>query len=248
MLFIRAGPRQRRPLGWALRPPFSLAQSTVPLDPFFARDSMQPHTLPTFSKTETTLLHRLRTPAQVQDFLDTIPMNFETDGKDTAKSPIRVLREWNAHCLEGAMLGAYILSLHGFPPLLMHLKTIRGDWDHVVAPFRVHGYWGALSKTNHAVLRYREPVYKTVRELALSYFHEYFTDNGVKTLRSYSRPINLNRFEDTWPVDERDLWGIDEELSTTRHYLIAPKEVIRKLRRADAIEREAGKIIEWPAP
>ena len=143
------------------------------------------------------------------------------------------------------MLGAYILSLHDYPPLLMHLKTVRHDWNHVVAPFRLHGHWGALSKTNHAVLRYREPVYRTIRELALSYFHEYFTDDGVKTLMSYTKPLDLSIFEATWPTDERDLWGIDEELSKVQHFPIAPKDSMKYLRRADPLEREAGKLTEW---
>ncbi len=201
--------------------------------------------MPSFTKSELALFKKLNTPAKVQDFLNTIPINFEADGKDTAKSPLRVLREWNAHCLEGAMLGAYILSLHGFPPLLMHLKAKRGDWDHVVTPFLITGYWGALSKTNHAVLRYREPVYKTIRELALSYFHEYFTDDGVKTLVGYTKPLNLHVFENSWPTDERDLWGIDDELSKLKHYSFAPKSIMQKLRRADPLEREAGKLTEW---
>jgi hypothetical protein len=198
-----------------------------------------------FTATETTVLKRLRTPAQIQDFLNRIPINFENDGVDTAKSPLRVLREWNAHCLEGALLAAYTLSLQRKPPLLMHLATTRGDWSHVVALFQHHGYWGALSKTNHAVLRYREPVYKTLRELALSYFHEYFTDDGKKTLRTYSRALNLHSFEDTWPVEERDLWGIDEELKKIKHYAIVPTHLLRQLRLADPLEREAGKLAEW---
>ena len=124
-----------------------------------------------FTSTEIKYLKTLTTPAKVQDFLNAIPFNFEIDGKDTIKSPLRILRTWNAHCFEGALLGAYVLSLHGNKPMLLHLNSMKNDFDHVVALFKVNGYWGALSKTNHAVLRYREPVYKTVRELAMSYFH-----------------------------------------------------------------------------
>lgn len=191
------------------------------------------------------MFKRMNTPAKVQDYINSILINFEKDGSDTIKSPLRVIRENNAHCIEGAILGAYILSLHKHKPLLMHLETTKHDFDHVVAPFKINGYWGALSKTNHAVLRYREPVYKTIRELALSYFHEYFMDDGKKTLRRYSEPLNLNIFENTWPYDDGDLWGIDEELDKIKHHDIAPKSVWKNLRKADSVEIEAGKIVDY---
>ncbi len=203
-----------------------------------------------FFKDELLEFKKLKTPALVQDFLNSIPFNFEIDGVDTVKSPLRVLRENNAHCIEGAILGAYILSLHGHPPLLLHLEAHKKgklrDWDHVVVPFKIDGLWGALSKTNHAVLRYREPVYRDIRELVMSYFHEYFTDDGKKTLRRYSVPLNLGKtFDDTWHISQADLWGIDEELDKIKHFDIMSKQSIAKLRLADKIEREAGQIVEW---
>ncbi len=198
-----------------------------------------------FTKKETVLFRKMNTPAKVQDFLNSIPINFEKDGKDTIKSPLRVVKENNAHCIEGAILGAYILSLHGSKPLVMHLATTKHDYDHVIVPFKVDGLWGALSKTNHVMLRYREPVYRTIRELAMSYFHEYFTDDGKKTLRRYSRPLDLNIFEPSWPFEADYLWGVDEELDKIKHYDIAPKKVFKNLRLADPIEREAGKITEY---
>ena len=198
-----------------------------------------------FTPTEKDLLKKLNTPGKVQDFLNSLHFNFEEKGKDTVKSPIRVLREKNAHCLEGAILGAYALSLHGHKPLLLHLQTTKEDFDHIVAPFKEKKLWGALSKTNHGVLRYREPVYKNIRELVMSYFHEYFLNDGRKTLRKYSRPLNLNVFEDDWMLAEEDLWGIDEELDKIRHYDIVPKEVFKKLRKADKIEIKIGKIVEY---
>ena len=197
-----------------------------------------------FTKKETVLLNKLNTPGKGQDFLNGLKFNFEEKG-ETLKSPLFVLRERNAHCIEGALLGAYILSLHGFTPYLMHLKSVKGDYDHVVAPFKVRGLWGALSKTNHAVLRYREPVYKNIRELAMSYFHEYFLNNGKKTLRQYSALLNLNSFEKNWQVMEGDLWGIDQELDKIKHYDIVPKVYLKNLRKADKIEIEAGKIVEF---
>ena len=197
-----------------------------------------------FTKKEQSLFQRLETPSKVQDYLNTIPINFEDDGKDTAKSPFMVVRTHSAHCLEGAILGAYILSLHGHKPLLLHLDTHK-DWNHIIAPFKVLGYWGALSKSNHADLRYRDPVYKTIRELVMSYFPEYTTNSGRKTLRRYSRLLNLNSFEKGWEHAEHGLWGIDEELETIKHYEIAPKELLDQLRLADPLEREAGKLTEW---
>lgn len=198
-----------------------------------------------FTPQEQRLFKRLRTPAMVQSFLNSIPMNHELDGIDTIKSPVRVLRTQNAHCIEAAILGAYILSLHRYPPLLIHLAATDDDFDHVIALFKQNGYWGALSKTNHAILRYREPVYKTIRELALSYFHEYFTNDGTKTLRAYSAPLDLRTFEDGWETEDADLWGIDEALDKIRHFPIAPPKNLQNLRLADKIERAAGKIVEW---
>lgn len=201
-----------------------------------------------FSEKEEALLQSLDTPAKVQDFLDTIPMNHEVDGIDTIKSPLRVLRERSAHCIEAAILGAYILSLHGYPPLLMYLKADGKDFDHVIAPFKEQGLWGALSKTNHAVLRYREPVYKTPRELVMSYFHEYTGDDGTKTLRAYSDILDLRIFEPGWEVASIDLWGIDEELEHVEHYPIVSKALAKKLRPADPIEQKAGALVEWKRP
>lgn len=197
-----------------------------------------------FTKEENSLMKKLNTPAKIQDFLNSLEFNFELDGKQTLKSPLMVLRTKNAHCIEGAILAAYILSLHGYPPLILHLKTIKGDFDHVIALFKQNGLWGALSKTNHSVLRYREPVYRSVRELVMSYFHEYFLNDGRKTLIKYSRPLKLSIFEKGWEVEEDYLWGIDDELDRIKHYDIVPKNAV-KFRRADKIEIEAGKVLEY---
>lgn len=189
-------------------------------------------------------IKKLNTPAKIQDYLNSIPFNFEKNGKDTLSSPIETIRKNSAHCFEGALLGAYLLSKIGHKPLIMYLKSTKHDYDHVIALFKENGLWGALSKTNHAVLRYREPLYKTIRELVMSYFHEYFLNDGTKTLRSYSDPLDLNEFED-WVDSDGDLWGIDEELDKLPHHDIVPKSYIKKLRKADPIEREAGKMIEY---
>lgn len=199
-----------------------------------------------FSKKEMAVLKKLTTPAKVQDFLNTISMNHEVDGVDRVKSPIRVVREKNAHCIEAAILGAYILSLHGYKPLVLHLETTKDDFEHVITPFQHNGLWGALSKTNHVVLRYRDPVYKSIRELVMSYFHEYTTDDGTKTLRRYSDPLDLSVFGTEWMLEEEDLWGIDEELGKIPHHDIFPRGT--KLRLADPIERDMSTVVEWPVP
>ena len=196
-----------------------------------------------FTKKEKTLIKKLNTPAKVQDFLNDLRFNFERGG-ETLRSPLFSLSNKSAHCLEGALLGAYILSRHGFTPYLLHFKAVKEDYDHVIAPFKIGGLWGALSKTNHAVLRYREPIYKNIRELTMSYFHEYFLNDGRKTLRQYSGLLNLNTFEKDWEVLEGNLWGIDEELDKIKHYDIMPKSFIKKLRKADKIEIKAGKLQE----
>ncbi len=207
-----------------------------------------------FLPEEISRFKKMNTPAKVQDFINTIPFNFEHDGICTIKSPLRVVRENSAHCFEGALLGAFLLSLHGHKPLIMALiaseTPLRGrgrarDFDHCIAPFKVNGYWGALSKTNHAVLRYREPVYKTIRELVMSYFHEYFVDDGTKTLRYYTKPFNLNKLPRAWVVDEEDLWIVDELLDASERYAIVPAAHRKSLRPADAIEIRAGKVVEW---
>jgi hypothetical protein len=197
-----------------------------------------------FSKKEKVFLQSLDTPKKAQDYLDSLRFNFEKGG-ETVKSPIRTMRGGNAHCLEGALLGAYILSLHGFPPLLLHLKTTKDDFDHVIAPFKVRGLWGALSKTNHSVLRYREPVHRSIRELVMTYFHEYFTDDGKISLRKYSRPLSMNVFEAGWEREDGDLWGVDEELDRIKHYDVAPKDALKNMRPADKIVRLAGEKQEY---
>lgn len=196
-----------------------------------------------FTKKEKNLIKKLNTPAKIQDYLNILAFNFEPTGA-TLKSPLYTMRSGTAHCMEGALLGAYVLSQHGFKPYLMLLKAREDDFDHVVAPFEIDGLWGALSKTNHAVLRYREPVYKNIRELAMSYFHEYFLPNGEKTLRAYSKLLDLDTFEEDWPILKGDLWGIDDELDNIKHYEIVPKKHIKKLRKAVPIEIKAGEIVE----
>lgn len=200
---------------------------------------------PSKYKKHFTVFRKLNSPAKIQDFVNKIPINFETGG-ETCRSPLMVLRRNEAHCMEGAILATAALWHNGERPLLLDIKTTKGkDDDHVVALFKKNGRWGAISKTNHAVLRYRDPIFKTVRELALSYFNEYFLDSGVKTMRSYSAPFSLLQYDDDWLVSEDNLWSVPEELDGSRHFKIFPRGSARQLRTADQIEIEAGKITEW---
>lgn len=145
------------------------------------------------------------------------------------------------------MLAAAALRMAGERPLLMDLTTTDDDQDHVVALFRRHGCWGAVSKTNHAVLRYREPVYRTLRELAMSYFHEYFLQaNGKKTLRSFAGPVDLSRFDRRgWMTSEEEVWYVPEHLCEVPHTPMLTRAQIASLRPADGVERCAGDIVEW---
>ena len=192
-------------------------------------------------------LARLSTPIKIQDFLDAIPMNWEKKG-DTHMSPRLVLRNQKAHCIEGALLAALALWVHGEPPLIMDLSARpgRGDFDHVVALYKRGGYFGAISKTNHATIRFRDPIYRTPRELALSYFHEWFLNtNGEKTLESYSKPLDMCSFGTDWITAEEDLWEVADALNTLTHYNLVPKGNWRYVRRADPMELKAGRLIEW---
>lgn len=196
------------------------------------------------TKLELTTLKKLSTPQKIQDFLDSQPINWEKKG-ETYMSVRRTLRAKKMHCFEGALVAAAALYLQGEKPLLLDLKTNEGD-DHVVSLYKRNGYWGAISKTNHATLRFRDPVYKTIRELALSYFHEYFNNKTrKKILRSFSRPFNLKRFGLAWITDEKNLFHIAEAIDHSPHTQITPKKNTRLLRQADRMELRAGKLIEW---
>ena len=198
-----------------------------------------------FNKEELKLIKKLSTPKKVQDFINSLKANFEPNG-DECKSPRVILKRRTAHCIEGAILAAAILRIHGHKPLLVDLRTTKDDYEHVLAVFKQDGYWGAITKTNHAVLRYREPIYKNIRELVMSYFHEYFLDNGKKTLRSYSNPVDLNKFDSkNWITDKKDLWYIARHLDKVKHYPIINNKQIKRLRKADKIEIEAGKLTEY---
>lgn len=182
---------------------------------------------------EMRVLKALKTPEKIQRFLDhDIAYNKEPDG-DTVRSPRRVLRDKVAHCLEGALLAAAALRVQGFPPLLLDLEAVRDD-DHVLAVFKQHGHWGAIAKSNYSGLRFREPVYRTLRELAISYFEHYFNLSREKTLRNYSRTVNLKRFDGIgWMTAEEDLWVINDYLAGIAHVPLLSNGARRRMARVD---------------
>ncbi len=190
---------------------------------------------------EVRVLRRLNSPEKIQRFIDfELAYNKEKDG-ETCRSPRRVLRDRTGHCFEGALLAAAALRVNGYPPLVVDLEAVRDD-DHIVAVFKLRGHWGAIGKSNYAGLRFREPVYRTVRELVLSYFEHYYNLDAEKTLRRYSRPINLARFDRIhWMTAEEDLWAINDYLLTIRHYPVLRPSMERHLSRVDRRLYEAGK-------
>ena len=186
-----------------------------------------------FDARERAVFRRLRSPEQIQHFLDhDLAYNKEPRGP-TCLSPRRVLRHRTAHCMEGALFAAAALRTLGYPPLLLDLEAVRDD-DHVLAIFRRRDRWGAIAKSNYSGLRYREPVYRTLRELAMSYFEHYYNRRREKTLRNYSRPVNLSRFDRIhWMTAEQDVWAIPEYLTTIAHTPLVPARVVATLGRVD---------------
>jgi hypothetical protein len=182
-----------------------------------------------FAPAELRKLRSLKDPHGIQGFLDGLPYHLA----DTAWSPRRVLRENTAHCLEGAIFAAAALRVIGFAPLLLDLEA-EHDTDHVLAIYRVNGHWGAVAKSNYTGCRYREPVYRTLRELAMSYFNLYFNLRRERTLRTFSRPVNLARFDRlNWMTTEKPVWFIVYHLLEIFHYQLLRPGMVRKLHRVD---------------
>lgn len=196
------------------------------------------------SPAERAVFEKLKSPLDVQNYLDRLPINFELAG-ETIFSPRRVLREKQAHCVEGAVFAAASLAYQGRTPYLLDIQTVPHDDDHVVALFKEDGRWGAISKTNHTILRWRDPVYKTFRELAMSYFHEYIVADGEKTMRAFSKPFDLSRYAPEWVVAEEDLVDIIADLDDSPHYPIAAPRAMKRLRWAQPIEAKVLDITEW---
>lgn len=192
-------------------------------------------------------LERLKTPAQIQDFISAIPANYEPEG-DTYLSVQQVLRQRRAHCIEGALVAACALWIHGEPPLLWDLSAVR-DVDHVVTLFRRGPFWGVISKSNHSTLRWRDPVYRTLRELALSYLHEYTNERGEKTLRTYSGAWDLRRIPTReWVDNPKNCLILPEILTNIRHYPVIPPARAGRLRRLEEMELQVKRLRQYPDP
>ncbi|MFN7945621.1 MAG: hypothetical protein U0Z53_09725 [Blastocatellia bacterium] len=194
-----------------------------------------------FDQAEMAVLKKLATPEKIQHFLDyEVAYNKEKDG-ESCRSPRRVLRDRLAHCAEGAFLAAAALRVQGHPPLIVDLEAVRDD-DHLLAVFKQHDRWGAIAKSNYAGLRFREPVYRTIRELVMSYFEHYYNLRGEKTLRTFStRPVNLSRFDARhWMTAEDDLWDVCEYFYSVAHTRLLTPAMERRRRMMDRRLYEAG--------
>lgn len=193
-------------------------------------------------------LARLTSPVRIQAFLNAIPANHEPAG-ETVHSVRGVLRHRVAHCIEGAFVAACALWVQGEPPLVMHLDCARHDNPHVLALYRRGRSWGALSKSNGTWLRFREPVYRNLRELAMSYFHEFFDSRGRKTLRGYSRAFDLRRCDPAaWVTSEAPCWAVHDRLAALPHAPLVTAMQVRRLGRRDAFERRAQAFVQYPRP
>ena len=186
---------------------------------------------------ETSLLRRLTPPWRIQERLDA--MDYDADGSG-CRSPRRVLRERRVQCMDGALFAAAALRVQGHRPLLLDLEAVQ-DVDHVIAVFRVRGRWGGVARSNYSGLRYREPLYRSLRDLALSYFESYFNLRREKTLRRYSVPVDLSRFDARgWMTAEDDLWDIPDYLADVRHFPLITSAQVRALATVDRRMFTAG--------
>jgi len=182
------------------------------------------------------LLEALSTPFKIQQFLDSIPYNCT----ERTLSPMLVLKERMAHCMDGGLFAAAALRHIGYPPLIVDLAAENDD-DHIIAVFREGRHWGAVAKSNTTVLRFREPVYRSLRELAMSYFDLYYNLNYQKTLRRYSEKIDLSRFDEKmWETTTEDLEYIGDHTYNVRHFSLVTKTQIKKLNNVPGYLFDAG--------
>ncbi len=171
-----------------------------------------------WNRSEMRILTRFKAPVDIQNWLNRLRYN----DKATAMSPRRVMREGTAHCFEGALFGAAGLRFLGYPPLIVDLRAHNDD-DHVISVFRINSLWGAVAKSNTTLLRFREPVYRSLRELVMSYFEMYFNTKGDKSLMNYSRTVNLCKYDHRrWMTCEEDLDYIGEDLDAIPHTDVVP--------------------------
>ena len=183
-------------------------------------------------------LSRLDSPRKVQDFLD-YELSYNDSKPDTCLSPLEVLKQRKAHCIEGAMLAAAAFRFHGRRSMLLDLRANPRDDDHVIAPFTEKGRWGAVAQSHFCGLRYREPVYNSFAELARSYFEFYYNGSGEKTLREFSGPLDTAELEQDWLYSVKNVFFVSRRLDALRHYRIVGSRMEKELRRADSLLLEA---------
>jgi hypothetical protein len=189
-----------------------------------------------WTRDEAAFFKTISNPDKIQNFLDSVDYNPAYE----CRSPRWVIRKKSAHCFEGALFAAAALKFIGYPPLIVDMKAHNDD-DHVIAVFRENNHWGAVAKSNFTTLRFREPVYRSLRELVMSYFDFYFNISGDKSLRSYSRPLDLNMFnERKWMTTDEDLEYIGDKLESIRHYPVIDSSMIKKLHKASETMLKAG--------
>jgi len=189
-----------------------------------------------WTKEEKSFLEKFDSPWSIQVFLDSIAYNPNYE----CRSPRRVIKKRSAHCFEGALFAAAVLDFIGYRPLIVDMRAYNDD-DHVIAVFKVDGYWGAVAKSNFTSLRFREPVYRTLRELIMSYFDFFFNVNGYKSLRSYSIPFDLTAFNHrNWATSDEDLEYIGDKIESLHHFPVVTDKMIKKMNIASESMIRAG--------
>lgn len=189
-----------------------------------------------WNNVEIKLLKKLNNPDKIQGFLDSLDYN----PNYACRSPRWVMRKRSAHCFEGALFAAAALQYIGYKPLIVDMKAVEDD-DHVIAVFKVDDHWGAVAKSNFTSLRFREPVYRSLRELMMSYFDFFFNIYGYKSLRSYSLPFDLTRFDHRrWQTTDEDLEYIGDKIESLNHFPLVTKKMIRNLSTASDTMMKAG--------
>jgi hypothetical protein len=194
--------------------------------------------LPRWNKKELRLLTQLKCPEKIQAFLDSI----EYSSDSFYRSPRSVMRDRKAHCFDGALFAACCLEMLGHPPLIIDLRAVRDD-DHILAVYEMNGHWGSVAKSNFVGLRYREPIFRSLRELVLSYFEVYYNLEGEKSLREYSIPLDLRRMNDLcWRTDDSRLEIIAERVDNIRHFRLLTLAMEAALAPIDRRSYEAGMV------
>jgi hypothetical protein len=189
------------------------------------------------TKPEKQKIAQLTTPRKIQDFLDRLPYSAES----IYRCPLRVFREHTAHCFDGALFGAAALHRLGYPPLVLNMTAIAEDDDHLLAPYKRDGHWGAVAKSNFVGLRFREPIYRNLRELVISYFEQFYSVERIKSLRSYTAPLNLKTFDRlNWMMSDGPLERIGERLDEIRKVPLLTRRMIAGLSLVDERSYKAG--------